>query len=207
MHSIRFYRTHDKYGAFSNFSRHGFVLDGAYWTTVEHYFQAQKFVSHPVHYDAVRLARTPSEAARIGRERTRPLRAEWEQVKDVIMERAVVRKFETHEALRRLLSSTGQARIIEASPRDVYWGEGTDGKGLNRLGEILMAVRAELGRQTDSPTDVLDAWYHRMLSQEPPFAPATSREDACLLRRCARVLGHDWACATLSTHEPNGYHA
>jgi N-glycosidase YbiA len=37
--TIRFYRTNEvPYGAFSNFSKHGFTLDGAYWPTVEHYY-------------------------------------------------------------------------------------------------------------------------------------------------------------------------
>ena len=31
------------YGCFSNFSGHGFDLDGHWWMTSEHYFQAQKF--------------------------------------------------------------------------------------------------------------------------------------------------------------------
>lgn len=39
---ILFYTTGEKYGAFSNFSRHGFTLGGKYWKTSEHYFQAQK---------------------------------------------------------------------------------------------------------------------------------------------------------------------
>ena len=41
--SIKFYKTTDEYGAFSNFSRYGFVLDEEYWATSEHYFQTQKF--------------------------------------------------------------------------------------------------------------------------------------------------------------------
>lgn len=40
---IEFYSTRGPYGCFSNFSRHSFDLDGAFWTTREHYFQAQKF--------------------------------------------------------------------------------------------------------------------------------------------------------------------
>lgn len=32
---------------FSNFSAHGFELDGKWWPTSEHYFQAQKFVGTP----------------------------------------------------------------------------------------------------------------------------------------------------------------
>lgn len=36
--TIRFYKVNDKYGCFSNFSKHGFELGGKYWPTSEHYF-------------------------------------------------------------------------------------------------------------------------------------------------------------------------
>ncbi len=42
--TIYFYITKDKYGEFSNFSRHGIEQDGKWWKTTEHYFQAQKFI-------------------------------------------------------------------------------------------------------------------------------------------------------------------
>ncbi len=67
--TIYFYGTRDKYGCFSNFSRHGFELDGVYWLTSEHYFQAQKFVGTP-HADQIRQVKTPKDAARMGRDRT-----------------------------------------------------------------------------------------------------------------------------------------
>ena len=43
-----------------------------------------------------------------------------------------------------LLLSTGDALIIEHSRRDRYWGDGGDGSGANKLGQILMRVRGEL---------------------------------------------------------------
>lgn len=63
--SIRFYKVNEAYGCFSNFSKHGFELDGKYWITSEHYFQAQKFVGSDFE-EEVRLAKTPMEAARMG---------------------------------------------------------------------------------------------------------------------------------------------
>lgn len=66
--TIYFYSTRDEYGCFSNFSQHGFELDGAWWTTSEHYFQAQKFAGTP-HVEEIRQAKTPKEAAQMGRER------------------------------------------------------------------------------------------------------------------------------------------
>jgi ribA/ribD-fused uncharacterized protein len=141
---ISFYGTRGPYGCLSNFSRHGFHLDGAFWPTSEHYFQAQRFAGTE-HADAVRRASSPRLAAAMGRDRARPLRADWEAVKDDVMRRGVRRKFEEHPELRAELLATGDEPILENSPKDSYWGTGKDGTGKNRLGAILMEVRAALG--------------------------------------------------------------
>lgn len=138
--TIYFYTTGEKYGCFSNFSPHGFELDELWWATSEHYFQAQKFVGTP-HVEEIRLAKTPKDAARMGRDRKRPLRPDWEEVKDDIMRKAVLRKFETHADIREILLSTGDELIVENSPIDYYWGCGADGSGKNMLGQILVEVR------------------------------------------------------------------
>lgn len=138
--TIYFYSTGYQYGCFSNFSRHGFELDGVYWTTSEHYFQAQKFIGTP-DADRIREVKTPKDAAKMGRDRQRPLRPDWEQVKDDIMRKAVLRKFETHADIREILLSTGDQLIVENAPGDYYWGCGKDGSGKNMLGQILVEVR------------------------------------------------------------------
>ena len=141
--TIRFYRVGDAYGCFSNFSPHPIVLEGLEWPTSEHYFQAQKFAGTP-HVEDVRAADSPMRAAEIGRERERPLRADWERIKDDVMRAAVRAKFTQHEDLRETLLGTGDAQLIEHTTNDAYWGDGGDGSGRNMLGQILMEVRAEL---------------------------------------------------------------
>lgn len=141
---IYFYGSKEQpYGCFSNFSVHGFELDKLWWPTSEHYFQAQKFAGTP-HVEEVRRAQSPKQAAMRGRSRARPLRADWEQVKDDVMRRGVLRKFETHADLRATLLGTGDEEIVENAPGDYYWGCGSDGSGKNMLGQILMEVRAIL---------------------------------------------------------------
>lgn len=150
--TIYFYNPKEQpYGCFSNFARFGFHLDGKDWPTSEHYFQAQKFAGTP-HMGDVLRAPTPRAAAAIGRDRQRPLRQDWEAVKDDVMRAAVRAKFTQNPALREVLLSTGEAPLIEAAPKDYYWGCGADGSGQNRLGEILMEIRAEL-RQTVATRD------------------------------------------------------
>lgn len=106
-----------------------------------------KFAHSPQDMQAVIQASTPKIAANIGRDRKRPLRRDWESVKDDIMRRAVLAKFEAHADIRQILLDTGDEPIIENAPSDYYWGCGADGTGKNRLGEILMDVRDTLRKK------------------------------------------------------------
>jgi len=148
---IYFYNLRDPFGCFSNFSRHGIELKGKWWPTTEHYFQAQKFAGTP-HEEELRLAQTPRQVADMGRDRARPLRADWQQVKDDVMREAVRQKFRTHLDIQQILLDTAEEVIIENAPSDYYWGIGADGSGKNMLGIILMEIREELRRGVDQPT-------------------------------------------------------
>jgi len=143
MNPIQFYRVSEPYGEFSNFSPHPFDLKGKVWPTAEHYFQAQKFAGTE-HEELVRLAKSPMVAARMGRSRERPLRQDWETAKEDIMREALLVKFTQHPALRSLLLSTDDAELIEHTTNDRYWGDGGNGKGKNRLGQLLMELREQL---------------------------------------------------------------
>jgi ribA/ribD-fused uncharacterized protein len=142
---ILFYRVSEPYGEFSNFSPHPIRLQKRVWPTTEHYFQAQKFAGTS-HEDTIRQAKSPMIAARLGRSRSFPLRSDWESVKDDIMRDALWAKFTQHPQLQSLLLSTGDAELVEHTRNDSYWGDGGDGTGRNRLGQLLMEVRTRLRR-------------------------------------------------------------
>ena len=127
----------------SQISPYPFELKGKVWPTSEHYFQAQKFAGTD-HEEAVRLAKSPMVAARMGRSRERPLRADWEAVKDDIMREALRAKFTQHPALKSLLLKTGDTELVEHTANDSYWGDGGNGTGGNRLGQLLMELRDQL---------------------------------------------------------------
>jgi ribA/ribD-fused uncharacterized protein len=147
---INFYSATGEHGCFSNFSRHSVFLKGKRWPTSEHYFQAQKFVGEPDE-EAIRKASKPSEAASMGRDRKRPLRRDWESVKEGVMLDALRAKFTQHEELKAILLGTGDAVLVEHTAKDSYWGDGGDGSGKNRLGQLLMKVREELRAQNNQP--------------------------------------------------------
>lgn len=137
---IKFYRTKEQYGAFSNFSKHSVEFEGKVWPTSEHAYQAQKFESVE-HQEWVRSADTAREAAIRGRSTSVPMRREWDGIKCDAMLVILYHKFTQHEDLKQLLLSTAEEEIVEYSPYDTFWGSGKDGTGLNMLGKILMRVR------------------------------------------------------------------
>lgn len=137
---IQFYSNKTKYGEFSNFDHHGITLGKKFWKTSEHYFQAKKFVGTK-HESEVRKCKSASDAARMGRDRSLPLRRDWETVKDNVMREAVLAKFVQHKELKELLLSTGDEALVEHTEKDSYWADGGDGMGKNMLGIILMEIR------------------------------------------------------------------
>ncbi len=104
--TIYFHTKNEAYGEFSNFSKHGIEMDAEWWSTVEHYFQAQKFKDE-IYRKKILESHIAKQAAELGRSRKFPIRKDWEQVKDGIMHEAVLAKFRTHESLATLLLATG----------------------------------------------------------------------------------------------------
>lgn len=159
--TIYFYKVWQPYGCFSNFSPHPIEIDKTFWSTVEHYYQAQKFEGSPDEaiIALIHAASTPEEAAALGRCSNHQLRSDWEIVKTKVMRKAVLKKFLTHRDIGEILLSTEDNLLVEDSPNDYFWGCGANRTGLNHLGKILMNVREEL----------------RILSMETLDKPSTSR--------------------------------
>ncbi len=143
---IYFYKIEEQpYGCFSNLAPYGVELEGRWWATIEHYFQAKKFLN-PYLQELIRSLPSAKRAAIIGRDKKFARRFDWEQVKVDVMRTAVFQKFKTHDALHHILLETGEKEIVEDAPDDYYWGCGTDGSGQNQLGKILVEVRGLLRR-------------------------------------------------------------
>ncbi len=143
MDTIYFYRTQDSYGFLSNFAAARIDINGRMWPTSEHFFQAQKFADSSIQ-ERIRNAKSPMEAATLGRNRAFPLRSDWEAVKDEVMYEALRAKFTQHAHLRSQLLATGDAQLVEHTTNDRYWADGGDGSGKNMLGILLMRLRTEL---------------------------------------------------------------
>ena len=114
------------------------------WPTVEHYYQAMKFPTDAEWQEAIRRAPTPLRAKKMGLDPNHAPRGDWDSIKEIVMKSALLAKFRMNPALLARLQETGSRALEEVTPGDSYWGKGTRGKGLNRLGRLLEEVRAEL---------------------------------------------------------------
>lgn len=160
--SIGFYHLDQPYGFCSNFAPYPIRLKDKIWATSEHYFQAQKFAG-TVHEEQVQQAPTPRLAAEMGRDRNRPLRPDWHSIKDATMREAVYAKFTQHPNLTTKLLATGEARLVEHTRNDSYWGDGGDGHGKNRLGLVLMEIRTQIRQDLcHSPSAIAEMDTHNL---------------------------------------------
>ena len=142
---IRFYNRGEPYYEFTNFYEAVVRIDNDDWLTTEHYFQAQKFVGTPL-VGTIQMLERPREAFEKSRDPrySKWRRSDWQSVKEDVMYKALQAKFTQHEKLRRKLMETGDRELIEHSPYDSYWGDGGNGTGKNRLGQLLMKLRREM---------------------------------------------------------------
>lgn len=144
MKTIHFNRETMEFGYLSNFYAAGFEIDGAWYTTSEHYYQSMKFAPvNQVAAEQVRLAETPTAAAKLGRRKGGPLRSDWEEAKDDVMRKAIFAKFTQNPSLKKKLRATKGNMLAEHTRNDKYWGDGGDGSGKNMLGKLLMELRSQ----------------------------------------------------------------
>ena len=142
---INFYNRDDPYYEFTNSYNVPVEVDKKTWPTTEHYFQAQKFVGTP-YEEQIRHLPWPQQVIEFTQDPkvSRWRRNDWKSVKKDVMYKALLAKFTQHNDLRKLLLGTGERKLIDHNPYDSYWGDGGDGTGKNRLGELLMRLRCEL---------------------------------------------------------------
>ena len=127
------------YRFLSNFYARPLLYEGERFPTAEHAYQAAKCMRSD-EFRMIRDAPSPGAAKRMGRKIA--IRGDWEAVKEKVMLSVVRAKF-ADAYLRRRLASTGTAELIEGNNwGDRFWGV-CRGEGENRLGKILMKVRAE----------------------------------------------------------------
>lgn len=141
-----------EYRFLSNFWPAACEFEGVRYPSSEHAYQAAKSLD-PAERSRIAALLTPSEAKKAGR--ALALRPDWETVKFDVMRACVRSKFALNPDLAQRLLATGDALLEEGNTwGDKTWGV-VDGVGENRLGKILMDVRAELrsNKAAESPSN------------------------------------------------------
>lgn len=118
----------------------GVMYEGIRYPTSEHAYQAAK-TNDPSMRLRIAALPTPLAAKRTGRYVL--LRPDWEEVKVEVMRAVLQAKFSDPELADALLA-TDDAELIEGNWwGDKFWGV-CRGVGKNKLGQLLMQLRAEL---------------------------------------------------------------
>jgi ribA/ribD-fused uncharacterized protein len=171
---IRFYSKIKKYKEFSNMYPSHIEHMGVRYESSENYYQANKYKHIPWLFDIIRSVspKTSKAVANLtadryssedDRELVKNVRkrlisegyvlsriqgtyhfVEFYKCNFIIMFDALYLKFTQNSYLKDLLLSTRDATLIEASPKDYFWGEGSDKTGENNLGKLLMKLRTLL---------------------------------------------------------------
>jgi ribA/ribD-fused uncharacterized protein len=131
----------------SNFWQCKVLLGGLQFESTEAAFQAAKCADPGQMLQFQCLS--PAEAKRTGRQIQ--IRPDWNDIRERVMWFLLMQKFAPGTELAQRLLATGDQQLIEGNQwHDNYWGSCTCFRcsnffpGLNRLGHLLMQVRAEL---------------------------------------------------------------
>ena len=127
-----------EYSFLSNMKLGDVLFEGVIYPASENAYQAAKCA---VLNDRIQfLTYTPYKSKQVAKTVLKiPI---WDNIKYDVMSAVVFDKFYRNIELRELLISTKQKHLEETNNwGDVYWGV-CNGKGENKLGKILMGVRA-----------------------------------------------------------------
>ena len=128
----------------SNFSAFRVVFRNVRYPTVEHAYQANKFIRSSRKI-AVEILNAPSpyEAKRIARENKKKMDPNFYNYNLGLMKQLIVLKVEQNPYVKDKLLKTQDALIAERT-YDSFWGVGENGQGRNELGKIWMEIREHL---------------------------------------------------------------
>lgn len=144
--TIEFYKEFGELGYLANYSNHGFVKNGIYYKTVEHYYQSEKFDNLEIKKKIID-ASSPKEASNIGRDRNNIRIHNFKKIKNQVMYEGILEKFRQNREIAYKLIETKDATIAEATVDEYYWGIGADKTGKNNIGKILVKVREKIKRE------------------------------------------------------------
>lgn len=140
---IGFYQR--EFACLDNFSSFAIVYKGVRYPTVEHAYQAMKFIdTAPNIASRIAQATSPNDAKRIAFSNQEKQNPNWHDIKVDIMEDLLRTKLDQHPYVKQKLIKTKDYTICEDSPIDTFWGIGENRDGQNQLGKLWMKLRDEI---------------------------------------------------------------
>ena len=112
------------------------TIRGKVWKSAGHFFHAMKYCGTKWE-EEIRASLCAEDSSLTC---NRVIRSDWEIVKCSVMREALVSKYHQNPQFASYLTATQSKQLICIS-KDVYWGVNSSGRGLNRLGLLLMNIR------------------------------------------------------------------
>jgi len=142
---------------FSQWKKSEMVIDGVVYPTAESFQMAEKARQAKDHVMLAKILATnnPRDVKALGREIQGFVEEDWVKIREDVIYRGNLAKFQQNVEFCKILLETGDREIIEAAPSDFVYGIGITATkaritprdqwpGLNLLGIALMRVRSEL---------------------------------------------------------------
>ena len=141
---IRFYRATGEYGFLSNLYKRPILFEGKKFSCSEAAYQFGKPRDEKVANWLVKAPKPHLCAAAAHSLFVFDVKEDWNKKKLDRMRRVLLAKFKQHGDLAEKLKATGNAKLIEESNMDAFWGIGKRGNGKNMLGILLMEIRGKI---------------------------------------------------------------
>lgn len=135
------------YNPLSAFFHSRILWEGKTYISVEQAYQYAKLKFHRTSLKGLNemsRAKTSYECKKRARKWIPNCSPEWDHVKFDVMEKLCFAKAQQCRKFKDILCASGTKHLIHNIDTDPVWGCGSDGKGLNMMGIILMSVRAAL---------------------------------------------------------------
>jgi hypothetical protein len=147
----------------SNFHGCSFSIGGVKYNSTEQFYQSKKadFVLDMSTKEKIMTSNIPAVQKRLGDSIKILDKEKWNDLAPELMYGGIMAKFSQNQDLKNFLLSTGDKHLIEASPRDTFWGSGLSltnkdclkadkHRGRNLLGKILESVRSQLAHSDEA---------------------------------------------------------
>jgi ribA/ribD-fused uncharacterized protein len=150
----------DQYRWLSNFWRVVIVYQSIRYTSVEHFYQAMKFLEHELR-SMVAAQQYPGQAKRLAHELKDRVRPEWKQISLLAMEYGLRCKFSDGNLAAKLILTYPQELIEGNYWHDNFYGDCycqkcTNIEGQNHLGKLSMKLREECIKPPYKPIEIPD---------------------------------------------------